>query len=274
MRFRRRAGQLERRRPRGFEFAFEQIRDHVGMHRVVEVPALGGIALQSEQPVGLMPGLHTFRGHAQAQIVAEIDDRLQDQQIAAADRAGIADAMDERPRQFHHVQRKLAQIGQIGIPGAEIVDGDADSGFGEGVQRLQRPADGVHEGAFGELQLQPVRRDSGVGDDLLHPFEPGRIGDLLRRDVHTHHRRLVAEAVAPAPAFPARLLQHHRAERDDVAAALGQVDEPGRTQNSQLRVVPAHQGLHRDRPVVAEIHDRLVVEEEFAAGQRARKIGE
>jgi hypothetical protein len=56
----------------------------------------------------------------------------------------------------------------------------------------------------------------------------------------------------------AGLGQHPPAEGADDPAALGEVQEAGRRQQAQLRVLPAHEGLVADDRGVAEREDRLV----------------
>ena len=77
-------------------------------------------------------------------------------------------------------------------------------------------------------------------------------------------------SVAGAPGgAAARLVEHERADRHDQPGLLGQRDELARRDEAALGVVPAHERLGGDDVAGVEADDRLVLDGELAAVDRA-----
>ena len=82
--------------------------------------------------------------------------------------------------------------------------------------------------------------------------------------------------VSPAPVplrhLEARLLECPRADVDDRAGALGVGQELRREEQSPIGMVPANERLEPRHATGRAAHDRQVVEQQLAAGQRAREL--
>ena len=85
-------------------------------------------------------------------------------------------------------------------------------------------------------------------------------------------RRLAAARQLPGPGLAARLAHDELADRDHQAGLLGDRDELRRRDQAALGVVPPDERLHRDDVAVGQADDRLVVEDELAALDRAAHV--
>ena len=85
------------------------------------------------------------------------------------------------------------------------------------------------------------------------------------------HRNTEARGAARVPRdeLLAGAAEDPLADAGDEADVLGERDELARRQDPFLRVLPANERLRADRLTGREAEDRLVVEDELAAGQRA-----
>ena len=81
---------------------------------------------------------------------------------------------------------------------------------------------------------------------------------------------VVAVPLPPVAGLPDRLLQDPAAERHDQPGVLGERDEPVGAEHAVLRMQPAHQRLGAAHAAVAEVDQRLVLDEELAAVQGRR----
>ena len=72
----------------------------------------------------------------------------------------------------------------------------------------------------------------------------------------------------PDPGLIAGDLQHVLPELDDLARALGVVDERVRWQQAALGVLPPRQCFDADHDLIGELNDRLVMNDELAVGRR------
>ena len=66
------------------------------------------------------------------------------------------------PATFSSVTGRSPQVRQVGVAGAEVVDGDAYPEVGQDPQGAHRLLGGAHHRALGDLQLQPLRRQAGL----------------------------------------------------------------------------------------------------------------
>ncbi|OYU45423.1 MAG: hypothetical protein CFE44_07605 [Burkholderiales bacterium PBB4] len=58
---------------------------------------------------------------------------------------------------FQGVEREAAQVGQGGVAGPKVIQGNANPHSMQGVQLLQHGIGVVDKGRFGDFELQPVR---------------------------------------------------------------------------------------------------------------------
>jgi hypothetical protein len=131
--------------------------DDLGMRpRAAEQKALALVAAFGAQAAQFGFGLDAFGGDGDAETLAEADDR-------ADDRLGVgvgAEIAHEGLVDLDLVEREAAQIAQARIAGAEIIHRDPHP---ERAQRMQRGlylAALLQQQGFGDLELQPPRRQA------------------------------------------------------------------------------------------------------------------
>ena len=130
------------------------------------------------------------------------------------------------------------------------------------------------EHAFGDLQREYAGVEAVFNKDLVDHFCKVLIVQLAGGHVHAH-AELVGIGVAPSPAAQvgAGLVEHPPPQGDYEPGLLGDRDELRREQNAPFRMVPTCQRLNADDPSVAQLDDRLVVHQEFAARDRLLELG-
>jgi hypothetical protein len=101
---------------------------------------------------------------------------------------------------------------------------------------------------------------------------PGSSSSRAER-FHAHQQAVVAEPVAQHRQVGARALEEPAAERDDEAGLLGQRDEDIGRDRAALRVRPARERLDGADAAGRELDERLVVDLELVAGERALEVG-
>ena len=114
---------------------------------------------------------------------------------------------------------------------------------------LQRPQLGDiglrirHDGAFGQLQFQPVRGEFGVLQEADDPIGQVDLVELQWRYVHADAKRPDTQGI-PVEAVAGDFCHHPLAQLDDLSGALRDGDELQRGDHAALGVFPAHQCLH------------------------------
>ena len=125
--------------------------------------------------------------------------------------------------------------------------------------------------AFGDLEVEVLRREAARAQRLLDDGEAAVVLQLLHREVDgkaQHH----AEPM-PRDHLPARVAQHARAERLDHPRFLGDRDELGRRNHAAHRIAPAQQRFDGAGAAGLQVDLRLVGEEEFVLQQSAPHVG-
>ena len=85
--------------------------------------ALHLVAAEAAQALELALGLDALGDHAQAQAVAEIDDRAHDHLVVQV----VLEVLHERLVDLEPLDRQPLDVGERGVAGAEIVDRQADA---------------------------------------------------------------------------------------------------------------------------------------------------
>ena len=174
---------------------------------------------------------------------------------------------DERLVDLDLVERECGQAAERRIAGAEIVErqrnSDAPEPFDEGMV-FQRA---FQQHGFGDLDLQPLRRQPGILQRRLDHVEQFGLLELDRRQVdgdldvgRPRHR-----VVAGAP-------DHPFAERNDQAGLLGQRNELVGRNEPAGRMPPAHQRFRAAPLAGLHVEERLIVHLELTARDGVAQI--
>ena len=119
----------------------------------------------------------------------------------------------------------------------------------------------VGEDGFGDLELEPPRRQAGLNEDLRDAQREIALAQLLDRDVDRHARCVIWRG--PRDRSGATAAQHEIAERDDPVGFLRDRDEFVRPDRPELRVRPARQRFITVDGPGAPIEDRLVMQRQL-----------
>ena len=233
----------------------------------MEVVALKEVAAQAVQDGELLRGFHALGQHLQLEHLRHGDDGGGDLAVVGV----VGQAAHEALVDLELVDRETLQVGQGGVAGTEVVDRQPQA---QAFERLQQ-GDGlfclVHEHALGQLQLQAVGRQAGVGQRLAHRVDQVAGVELARRQVHRHHP-LRLPGVDPGAALPAGLAQHPLTQRHDQPGVFGDRDEAARRHQRFAGGLPAHQRFHPGHTPPG-VDERLVVQQELAVDQGVAQPG-
>jgi hypothetical protein len=140
------------------------------------------------EQAGLLRRLHALREDSQAEAVTESDSRA-GQGVGAIARSQI---VHQRLVELELVRREAAQVTEGGVPGAEVIDGDANPGpleFGQGDEaRRRNPALSA--------------RGAGAGSERRPATATSRSSPAVkpRLSVTGAKRSTLASSTAPQPA--------------------------------------------------------------------------
>src|SRR6185312_5617018 len=144
---------------------------------------------------------------------------------------------------LEHVDRQGLQVGQHGVTGAEIVDGDLHTNFLELRQGVSGGFDVVHHGAFGDLQAHRSGVDSELADRVGDAFRKTTTDQLYGRHIDAQHGAVPDAVGAPPAEVGAGAAHHPPAQRRGQVGRFGHTDERVGQQQPPNRVPPAHQRL-------------------------------
>ena len=194
--------------------------------------------------------LDPLRDHVQSEVVAELDDRTDQRRIAAVQ------IRDETRVDLDLVDRQLAQIGQRGVPGPEVVDAESHPQMAESVQRLECPARIIGELPLGQLEAQRPGREPGAIQQVGDPADQHRIVQVATGQVDTDPEFGRSGQMVQ---IGGRSFRHQAGQCCDGARHLRQLDELPRRQKSSAGVLPAHECLDPESPERLQIDTRLIV---------------
>src|SRR4051794_31671746 len=144
-----------------------------------EVGALPGVAAQPRQDVDLGLRLHALGGDREAQQMGQRHDRPDELNIDGVGRFFPLQSAEEGTVELEFVEGQLSQVGEVGVAGTEVVDGQPYSHVGEGVEGVTGERVGADDGALGDLELELLRAQPAVGqrrsdvvDQVLVPELP------------------------------------------------------------------------------------------------------
>jgi len=209
----------------------------------------------------------TFGYYAAVDAVCQFDDGPDNAAISRV----AGDVTHEDLVDLDFVDGDAAQLQQPGRSGAEIVDGDIDTGGTQRRNSRDRGVAVVSEGRFGDLKGQLAWLRTVLGQQAEDLPGEGPRFEIARRDVHRHLPKHPASL--PFLLIGQRAAQDPLGERVDQRRGLGRGNELVRRQQSPRRVVPADQCLDAGRVPVGEVDLRLVVQHEFVVVERSRQFG-
>ena len=118
-----------------------------------EQEALAAVAVLVLQEAQLVLALDALGERLDRHRLAELHERA-DQRLAFG---ALRQARDERAVDLQRVDRKLLQMGERGVAGAEVVDRDADPELLDGAQPADRLLGVAHDRRLGDLKRQRAR---------------------------------------------------------------------------------------------------------------------
>ncbi|MNV14132.1 hypothetical protein D3C71_1048070 [compost metagenome] len=117
--------------------------------------------------------------------------------------------------------------------------------------------DAVQQLAFGEFQLQQLRRQPGLFQHLPHQTDQLALAQLMHRQIDRHPNR-IEPLPLPLTGLPAGLTQHELTDRADQSGFFSQADEIPRRHAAHGRMIPTHQGFGGIQPASGQAQFRLV----------------
>src|ERR1700733_8941227 len=133
-----------------------------GMAVEIALPLLATFLVQRNR---LRRFLDPFGGDGQSESAAKSEERTHQ-------RIGVGlmlHAVDETAVDLDLVDLEVAQMIKAGIPGTKIVQRNAYAGAAQRRQRLLRTFEVVHDGRFGQLDLETARGGAGLREDGEDP---------------------------------------------------------------------------------------------------------
>ena len=135
------------------------------------------------------------------------------------------------------------------------------------MEQAERRVAAFEEDRFGDLDLEPVRREPAVGQRAQDTLVEGAAVELDRGHVDGD-----TDMLGPAGRASAGFADHPGADRDDQAGVLGHGHEVCRRNQTELGMPPAQQCLERADAVLLEVEQRLVDQLELASLQCQAQI--
>jgi len=135
-----------------------ELRCGSGSQRWGVVVALAEITAHGCQERGLCSGLDTLSHHGEPQLVRQADDGLDDGAVVA----GGTESGDEGAVDLYPVDRVVAQMAQVAVAGAEVVDGQPDAELLESTQHVARLVRGFEHGGLGRMGIRFLREASSI----------------------------------------------------------------------------------------------------------------
>ena len=224
-------------------------------------------AAQFAQGLHFLGGFHAFGDHLQPEFFGQGHDGLHDGGVAPV----VRQATDEALVDLQATDRQVAQVGERGIAGAEVVDHHLHAQFAQHGHLGDGAARCLDQRVFGQLQAQQFGPDAEFFQHALELRQKTFFVDLVGGDVHRHHQVAVAlhvqllAVLQGAANGPDGQLLHH-------VALLGRGQELVGQQQALRGVAPADQPFHAHHLQVEAGNHRLVVQFHFSAFDGRRKF--
>ncbi len=230
--------------------------------------ALGARAAHGPQAGGLFSGFHAFGHHRDGEAPGHAEHGGHDGLVLRR----VQQVAHEALVHLQAIERQPAEIGQRGVAGAEVVDGDLHAERADRRQPRAGHAIVLQQHRFGEFQRQVPRGQAAVQQDLLQGVLEIGLDELPRRDVDVDVEA-VRQLRQPPGDGVRGFAQHPFAEAQDQIGGFRHGDEHAGRHHAARGALPADQGLGADGAAGGELHDRLVVQHELTALQGVPQFG-
>ena len=193
--------------------------------------------------------------------MAQIDHGTGDGHIAFV----IGQLVYKRSVNLQSLNGKALEVGQTGIAGTKVVNGQADAQVGQLAQAQENLITVTDQNTFGQLQLNQFGGQMGTGQDASHLLDKAFLLKLRRR--HVDRYRDMNALTMPLRYLPHGLTQHPVANGDDKTSVFCHGNEAPWRDITHLGVPPADQRFGTDDGPGGNVHLRLVVQAEVAPHQ-------
>src|SRR5450755_111544 len=140
-------------------------------------------------------------------------------------------------------------------------------------QRRTGPLGVFHQHALGNLNVDAISRKPRYRKRMVEDRQKIGAGELFARHVDVHPQIYCRGNLgAPKLELAACLIEDPRADGNDRAVLLGEAYELVRIDQAATRVLPAHERLETSKAVALHRDQRLIVQKEFVAFERASQI--
>ena len=213
------------------------------------------------QILELLAGFDAFGDAGEAEVAAEADDGA-DQGFGG----GLGgDVAEEGLVDLDAVELEAAEVGERGPASAEVVEGEADAELFEVAHDFDGGLGVVEGEGFGQLEFEPAGFDAGFAEDAADGGNDVVTIELLGGDIDGHTDGRKAQAL-PLDGLAAGGEEDPAADVDHEAHFLEMGDEAEGRDHALGGVVPAEEGFEAGDAGEVGGHERLIVEDEFAAG--------
>ena len=175
-----------------------------------------------------------------------------------------ADVGDQRAVQLHRLDRQVHQGAQVGVAGAEVVQGHAHAPGGQALDVAAGQGHVLQQEGLGDLDGEGGGRQVGLGQAADQLAGEAGVEQVAGADVAGHQ---LDEALGhPGGGALAGGVEHRLVDGPDQAQLLGHGHEGGGGQHALLGMVPAGEDLDAHHPGGRGIHHRLVPGLDLAGG--------
>ncbi len=169
------------------------------------------------------------------------------------------------------MDREAVQVGERGVAGAEIIDRKLNTECTQALQDVDNVLGMLHRHALGNLELEKLSGQLGVGQSDTNGLEQIEIVELTGGEINGDANRSQT-ARLPGHRLLARLAQGPHAHWHNESGVLKQRDKLPRRDQSCLRVIPANQRLSAGDAAAAQFDLRLVVQDKLLALERVAQL--
>ena len=218
------------------------------------------LAVAALQVRSLFLGFDAFGNHQVFKALPHVDYGVDDGRIIGFS----GNLRDKRPVDFQHIDRKLPQVAEAGIPGTEIIHRKVNAHRFEVFKHRGRKFGVIHKNPFGELQFEISRVQSSLRKYCGDTFDKILAAKLGGRDIDGDaHRRKSLKL--PVSRLPAGFAKYPASNLQDQAAVFRNRHELAGRDDAAIRMLPAYQRLGAGDLRSGEIHLGLVMQQKLVS---------